>query len=40
VPGGNLLVLGVILVLCALFLKRGIVGTAMTLWDRAGRRFR
>jgi branched-chain amino acid transport system permease protein len=39
VPGGNLLVLGVILVLCALFLKRGIVGTAVMLWDRARRRF-
>jgi branched-chain amino acid transport system permease protein len=40
VPGANLLVLGVILVLCALFLKRGIVGTALILWDRVRRRSR
>lgn len=35
IPGANLLVLGIILVLCALFMKRGIVGTARALWDRA-----
>jgi branched-chain amino acid transport system permease protein len=38
IPGANLLVLGVILVLCALFMKRGIVGTALILFDRARRR--
>jgi len=37
VPGANLLVLGIILVLCALFMKRGIVGTTMMLWDRMRR---
>ena len=37
VPGANLIVLGLILVLCALFMKRGIVGTALALWERARR---
>lgn len=37
VPGANLIVLGLILVLCALFMKRGIVGTALILWERARR---
>lgn len=34
VPGANLIVLGAVLVLCALFMKRGIVGTAIALWER------
>jgi branched-chain amino acid transport system permease protein len=33
-PGANLIVLGAILVLCALFMKRGIVGAGITLWER------
>lgn len=38
VPGANLIVLGATLVLCALFLKRGIVGAALAAWERYGRR--
>ncbi|MBE0693888.1 MAG: branched-chain amino acid ABC transporter permease [Aquamicrobium sp.] len=37
VPGANLIVLGAILVLCALFMKRGIVGTALMALDRVRR---
>ena len=34
VPGGHLVVLGTVLVLCPLFLKRGIFGAAESLWLR------
>nr|WP_314256859.1 branched-chain amino acid ABC transporter permease [uncultured Devosia sp.] len=37
VPGGHLVVLGFVLVLCALFLKRGIVGAALSAWERVRR---
>lgn len=35
-PGTNLFVLGAILILCSLFLKKGIVGAAMGLFERFG----
>lgn len=38
VPGGHLVVLGTVLILCSLFLKRGILGAAETLWQRFGGR--
>lgn len=34
VPGGNLIALGLILILCALFMKKGLVGAGLVLWDR------
>lgn len=34
VPGGNLIVLGIILVLTALYLRRGVVGAIESLWRR------
>lgn len=37
-PGTNLIVLGAILILCALFMKKGLVGAATALWDRVRRR--
>lgn len=36
-PGANLIVLGIILILCALFMKQGIVGLIRQLWERFGR---
>ena len=38
IPGGHLIVLGIILVSAALFLKRGIVGTVLAAYSRAARR--
>lgn len=38
VPGANLIVLGIILILFALFMKQGIVGLLRQLWDRFGRK--
>lgn len=38
VPGANLIALGVILVLCALFMKRGLVGAGLAVWDRVRRK--
>ncbi|HVX98594.1 MAG TPA: branched-chain amino acid ABC transporter permease [Pseudorhodoplanes sp.] len=38
IPGGHLIVLGVILVAASLFLKRGIVGGASSAWNWARRR--
>lgn len=34
VPGANLIVLGAVLVLCALFMKRGLIGAGQALWQR------
>ncbi|MBX3491232.1 branched-chain amino acid ABC transporter permease [Parvibaculum sp.] len=38
IPGGHLVVLGAVLILCSLFLKRGIVGAAETAWQSIRRR--
>lgn len=38
VPGANLLILGAVLVLCALFMKRGIVGAVTAGWERVRKR--
>ncbi|MBO0755797.1 MAG: hypothetical protein J2P54_08045 [Bradyrhizobiaceae bacterium] len=38
VPGAHLVVLGLLLMLASLFLKRGVAGAAATLWRRAGTR--
>ncbi|PZX13033.1 branched-chain amino acid transport system permease protein [Palleronia aestuarii] len=37
-PGGNLMVLGALLVIFALFMRKGLVGTVSDIWDRYGRR--
>jgi branched-chain amino acid transport system permease protein len=38
VPGTHLIVLGAVLILCSLFMKRGLVGAAEALWQRLRRR--
>ena len=40
IPGINLLILGALLVVFALFMRRGIVGAALGLWERYGRTAR
>jgi ABC-type branched-subunit amino acid transport system permease subunit len=37
VPGGNLIALGVVLMLTALFLRRGIFGAVQSAWHRLRR---
>jgi branched-chain amino acid transport system permease protein len=40
IPGANLIILGGLLVLFAVFMRRGIVGTAISLWEKYGERPR
>ena len=40
VPGANLIALAVILILCALFMKKGLVGAGLSLWERIRRKSR
>ena len=37
-PGTNLIVLGAVLILCALFMKRGLIGAGLALWQRMANR--